>query len=299
MVNIELYRVFYTIAKCGSLTKAAEELFISQPAVSQAIKQLESQLGTTLFNRTHRGMELSVQGGKLIFKQVEEALALLDDAENKLIELKTTASGTIRIGSTDSIFSNILADKIVEYNEKYPAVRFELITGTTPETVMQLRENKCDIGFINLPIEDKDVNFTGTVAHLSDIFVASAAKYGDLKGVKIDLRDLQEYPLLMMEPNTVARRAFSSYTQSLGITLSPDIEVANWDLMLKLARKGMGIGCVPREYAVKELERGDLFEVDISPALPVRGVGMALPKNVPVAFALREFMSLFNLTSNR
>ena len=104
MVNIELYRVFYTVAKCGSLTKAADELFISQPAVSQAIKQLESQLGTSLFNRTHRGMELSVQGGKLIFKQVEEALALLDAAENKLIELKTTASGTIRVGATDSIF---------------------------------------------------------------------------------------------------------------------------------------------------------------------------------------------------
>ena len=77
MVNLELYRVFYAVAKCGSLTKAAEELFISQPAVSQAIKQLESQLGTTLFKRTHRGMELSEQGGKVIFDIVEKALAAL------------------------------------------------------------------------------------------------------------------------------------------------------------------------------------------------------------------------------
>ena len=293
MVNIELYRVFYTVAKCGSLTKAADELFISQPAVSQAIKQLESQLGTSLFNRTHRGMELSVQGGKLIYKQVEEALALLDAAENKLIELKTTAAGTIRIGATDSIFSNILADKIVAFNEKYPAVRFELITGTTPETLTQLKENRCDIGFINLPIEDKDVNFTGTVYHLSDIFVASSQKYADLKDRQVNLKDLQEYPLLMIEANTVARRAFASFTQSLGITLTPDIEVANWDLMLKFARCGMGIGCVPREYAQKELESGELFEVNIVPRLPVRGVGMALPKNVPVQFALREFIGLF------
>ena len=120
MVNLELYRVFYTVAKCGSLTKAAEELFISQPAVSQAVKQLENQMGATLFNRTHRGMELSVQGGKLIFKKVEEALNLLDSAENTLIELKTTATGTIRVGATDSIFSNILADKIAEYHERYP-----------------------------------------------------------------------------------------------------------------------------------------------------------------------------------
>ena len=293
MVNIELYMVFYTVAKCGSLTKAAEELFISQPAVSQAIKQLEGQLGTSLFNRTHRGMELSVQGGKLIFKQVEEALALLDAAENKLIELKTTASGTIRIGATDSIFSNILSDKIIYFNGKYPAVKFELITGTTPETLTQIKENKCDIGFINLPIEDKDVNFTGTVAHLSDIFVASSKKYSSLVGRQINLKDLQEYPLLMIESNTVARRALASFTQSLGITLSPDIEVANWDLMLKFARSGMGIGCVPREYALKEIQSGELFEVNVNPGLPVRGVGMALPKNVSVPFALREFIALF------
>lgn len=293
MVNIELYRVFYTVAKCGSLTRAAEELFISQPAVSQAIKQLEGQLGTPLFNRTHRGMELTAQGGKLIYAQVEEALSLLDGAENKLIELKTTASGTLRIGATDSIFSNILADKIVEYNKKYPAVHIELITGTTPETLTQLKDNKCDIGFINMPIEDKDVSFKGTVAHLSDVFVASPARFASLKGVKVPLSRLQEYPLLMIESNTVARRALAAFMQSLGAVLSPDIEVANWDLMLKFARCGMGIGCIPREYAAALLDSGELFEVDVSPALPVRAVGMALPKNVAAPYALREFMNMF------
>ena len=70
MVNLELYRVFYTVARCGSLTRAAEELYISQPAVSQSIKQLETQLGVSLFNRTRRGMELSAQGGKVIFASV-------------------------------------------------------------------------------------------------------------------------------------------------------------------------------------------------------------------------------------
>lgn len=292
MVNLELYRVFYTVAKFGSSTRAAEELFISQPAVSQAIKQLESQLGTTLFNRTHMGMELSTQGGKLIFKQVEEALRLLDDAESKLLELKTTATGTIRVGATDAIFSHILADKIVAYNAKYPAVKFELLTGTTPETLEQLKEGKCDVGFINLPVDDKDVNFTGTVAHLSDVFVAGG-KFEHLKGKKVNLADLQGYPLLMIESNTIARRALSSYTQTLGIQLHPDIEVENWDLMLKFASSGMGIGCVPREYAAPLLESGELFEVDVVPHLPVRGVGIALPKNTPVQYALKEFISMF------
>lgn len=293
MVNLELYRVFYTVAKCGSLTKAAEELFISQPAVSQAIKQLETQLGTQLFNRTHRGMELSLQGGKLIFRQVEDALKLLDEVEVKLSELKTTPTGTIRIGATDAIFSHILADKIVKYNAGFPGVKIELITGTTPETLTQLKENKCDIGFINLPVEDKDVNFTGTVAHLSDVFVAGN-RYEALKGKKLGLAQLQEYPLLMIESNTVARRALANYTQTLGIRLNPDIEVENWDLMLKFASNGMGIGCVPREYAKPFLESGELFEVKVEPALPVRGVGIALPKNVPVQYALKQFIAMFN-----
>lgn len=89
MVNLELYRVFYAVARCGSLTKAAEELYISQPAVSQAVKQLENQLGGKLFIRTHRGMELSEPGGRQMFEAVEQALRILDGAEARYAELKT------------------------------------------------------------------------------------------------------------------------------------------------------------------------------------------------------------------
>ena len=292
MVNLELYRVFYTVAKCGSLTKAAEELYISQPAVSQSIKQLENQLGLPLFNRTHRGMELSAQGGKLIFKQVEEALGMLEEAESRLLEMQSSAVGTIRIGATDGIFSNILADKIVQFNAEYPAVKIELITGTSPETLTQLKENKCDIGFINLPIEDKDVQFTRTVAHLSDIFVAGE-KFEHLKGKELNLSSLQEYPLIMIEENTVARRALTNFLGTLGIKLHADIEVENWDLMLKFARKGMGIGCVPREYAQKFIDSGEIFELNVRPALPARGVGIALPRFVNASLAVKKFMNMF------
>ena len=94
MVNLDLYRVFYTVAKSGSLTKAAEELYISQPAVSRSIKQLETQLGVPLFTRTHRGMTLSAQGGKVIFNEVERALGLLSEAENRIEEMKNSWSFT-------------------------------------------------------------------------------------------------------------------------------------------------------------------------------------------------------------
>lgn len=292
MVNLELYRVFYTVAKCGSLTKAAQELFISQPAVSQSVKQLETQLGISLFNRTHRGMELSAAGGKLIFKQVEEALRLLDEAENTLTEIKTTATGAIRIGATDSIFYHILADKIAQYNLRYPAVKLELISSTSPYTVDQLKTGKCDIAFVNLPMEDDDVKFYDTITHLTDIFVAGE-RFAELRGCEISIKRLQDMPLLMIEENTVARRALSAVLNNVGVQLHPDIEVANWDLMKKLVVKGMGVGCIPREYCKEELEDGSLFELCVTPPLPARGVGIALTKNVPPSFALKEFIAMF------
>jgi len=296
MVNLELYRVFYTVAKCGSLTKAADELFISQPAVSQSIKQLESQLGTSLFNRTHKGMELSAQGGEQIFKDVEAALLILDEAENKLMELKNTATGCIRIGASDTIFEYFLSDKIVEFHKKYPAVKIELLSNVSPVTVEQLKTNKCDIAFLNMPINpDPEISIMGDVMYLHDIFVANDA-FSELKDAVIPLRRLTEYPLILLEQNTVARRAATAYFNSMGLNLNPDIEVGSWDFMKRLAAKGMGIGCIPREYAYRALnERKDLFEVKTSPALPVRSVGMAFPKNASKSFALRKFMGLFNI----
>ena len=173
MVNLELYRVFYTVARCGSLTRAADELFISQPAVSQSIKQLEGQLGCSLFNRTHRGMELSEQGGKQIFDIVEKALGELDAAENKLKEINSTATGTIRISASDTIFSYVLIDKIARYHEKYPDVKLSLINCITTETLDLLKNNKCDIAFLNLPVDDKDFNLSSVVMPLHDTFVAN------------------------------------------------------------------------------------------------------------------------------
>lgn len=295
MVNLDLYRVFCKVAKCGSLTKAAEELFISQPAVSQAIKQLENQLNVTLFNRTHKGMELSANGGALIIRNVEKALELLDEAENKLIALKKTATGTIRIGASDTIFEYFLADKIVAYHEKFPVVKFELLPEVSPKTVEQLKSNKCDIGFLNLPIqEDDDVVISSKVMYLNDVFIAGQ-QFPELRGRTLQLRELEEYPLLLMEQGTSARKALANFSQSNGVNLRPAIEVGSWDLMKRLVASGMGIGCIPQEYAQEELvEKETVFALTTDPPLPVRSVGMALPKGVPVPYALREFIRLFD-----
>lgn len=290
MVNLDLYRVFYTVAKSGSLTKAAEELYISQPAVSRSIKQLELQLGVPLFTRTHRGMKLSAQGGRLIFAEVERALNLLSDAENKLSEVTNTATGTLRIGASDTIFEYFLADKIVEFHEKFPAVKIDLKADFTPETMQKLKADECDVAFVNLPIEpDNDLKLHGNFMHLNDIFITSE-KYSELTQGKIPLSKLKEYPLIVMERNTVARRSFEAFLQSNGIELTPSIEVGSWDLMKRLVIRGMGVGIIPREYATQRLNDRSLFEIKTEISLPVRSIGMLLPKNRQTSYALHCFI---------
>ena len=293
MVNLDLYRVFYTVAKSGSLTKAAEELYISQPAVSRSIKQLETQLGVSLFTRTHRGMTLSAQGGKVIFNEVERALSLLNEAENRIEEMKNSATGVIRIGASDTIFEYFLADKIVEFNERFPAVKFELTADFTPDTIEKLKADKCDVAFVNLPISpDSDLKLYGNCMRLNDVFVVGE-KYKELAEKTVSLTELKNYPLILMDQNTVARRSLEGFLSSLGVDLQPSIEVGSWDLMKRLVLRGMGVGVIPREYAASQLQSGSLFEIKTDPALPVRSVGMLLPKNAPVSYALHSFIEDF------
>lgn len=291
MVNLELYRVFYTVAKCGSLTKASEELYISQPAVSQAIKQLESQLGGKLFNRTHKGMELSETGGKQIFSLVEKALKLFDETEKKYSELKDTATGVIRICASDTVATHFLLPYIKEYHEKYPEVNLILQNGTSAETVELLKNKKGDIGFVNLPLDDSGIDLCNTVMQLHDTFVASD-KFIDLTDKVIDLKRLQDYPLLMLELSTATRQAIVSFAHSQGIHLHPEIELASLELMEELAKNGIGIACIPREFVIHELESGELKEIRTNPSLPTRAIGLALPKDGTMTFAVKEFIKM-------
>ena len=293
MIDFDLYKLFYTVAKYGSLSKAAEELYISQPAASQSLKRLEELLDTPLFNRLHHGMELSAQGGEIIFDDVEHAVKLLDEVEEKLSALKQNATGTIRIGASETIFQYILSEKIVKYNELFPQVKIELISDVSPKIIALMNKNECDIGFLNLPVaSDEDIKIEKSIAFLNDIFIAGK-KFSELKGKALNVQDLLKYPLLLMEEHTVSRESVDSYGVSHGVDFKPAVEVNSWGFMKHLVMNGMGIGCIPREYSINKLSNGSLFELNVNPPLPVRSVGMALPKKVLMTFALQSFICLF------
>ncbi|MBR3863822.1 MAG: LysR family transcriptional regulator [Clostridia bacterium] len=298
MVNLELYRVFYTVAKCGSLTKAADQLFISQPAVSQAIKQLESQLGGKLFNRQSRGMQLTDPAGKKMFEIVSEIIEKLTVAENEFNEINTHTSGSVRISAADTLTTYKLMKYISEYHEMYPSVSFAFRNSTTRQSIELIKENQADIGFVNLPIEDKGVVFTGQTGIIADIFVASPKKFAHLNEKHIELDNLSNYPIIMLNTTTTTRQEIDKFLSDLSVKLVPEIEVSSVSLMIALAKEGLGIACVPKDYVAEELKTGELFQLNVTPSFPVRVTGVIVNKDRNYSQAVAEFLKLLNKYEN-
>ena len=152
-VNLELYRIFCSVARAGSMTQASRELYISQPAVTQAIKQLEKELGGSLFIRSSRGIALTREG-ELLFKHVEPALEQLRGGEKRFSEMLNLERGYINIGASDSICKFYLLNYLEIFHERYPNLEIHVTNRITRETIQLLKNGDVDIGFVNLPVED-------------------------------------------------------------------------------------------------------------------------------------------------
>ncbi|MDR2046715.1 MAG: LysR family transcriptional regulator [Clostridiales bacterium] len=293
LVNMELYRVFYTVAKCGSLTRAAHELFISQPAVSQSIKQLEQQIGGTLFIRTSKGMDLTYEG-QIIFGYIEKAQELIDTAEHKFKQLKDLEFGSFTIGANDTLCKNFLLKYICAFNKQHPDINIQIKNRTTVDTVSLLRSGRADIGFVNLPTDAKDMNVTECFK-IHDVFVSDGKFFGGVNA-SLEYSELLELPLIVIERTSTTRMLIDEYFDKLKIRMTPSFELSSHELVVEFAKAGLGIGCVVREFVEDDLREGRLFEIPLKEPLPPRGIGLITLTNTPIKFAAKRFADM--LTEN-
>lgn len=287
--NYELYKVFYWAAKTGSLTQAAKALYITQPSVSHAIKQLEDGFGIILFYRTSKGVELT-QEGEILYSYIEQSQILISLAEEKMAALKNLDSGELRIGGSDSLFKHYLLPYLESYHQQYPGVRLHLNHGTTPEIISLLKEGVIDLGVVRMPIVDPQLEVRESI-QLQDCFVAGA-HYAELKDAVISTDTLLKYPVILFSRNSRARMAITELFQRRGYTLKPEIEVGSVDLLIEFARRGLGISYITREFVSKELEEGSLFEVQLDIELPPSHVGIMIMRNMPLSSSASRFVEL-------
>ncbi|MFD2333479.1 LysR family transcriptional regulator [Cohnella sp. GCM10020058] len=287
--NYELYKVFYWAAKTGSLTQAAKALFLTQPSVSHAIKQLEESFGVSLFYRNSKGVELT-QEGMVLYAYIEQSQILITLAEEKMAALKNLDSGELRIGGSDSLFKHYVLPYLEQFHKRHPGVKLHLNHGTTPEVITFLKEGRIDLGVVRMPIVDPQLQVTESF-QLQDCFVAGA-RYAELKNAVLTIDALLQYPIILFSRNSRARMTITEIFHNYGYSIKPEIEVGSVDLLIEFARRGLGISYVTREFVSKELEEGSLFEVAIDIPLPPSHVGLLTMRNMPLSSAAHAFIGL-------
>lgn len=287
--GIDNYRIFCEVGKSKSFSEAARALYLTQPAVSQAIMQLEEELDTRLFHRSPKGAVLT-QEGKLLYEYASSAINLLDTGIAKMDEFKNLTAGELTIGVGDSISRHFLLPFLEEFHYRYPHIQFRIENGTTYELCQLLKSGNVDVAFCNFPIEDERLTLV-PCARIHDVFVYGE-KYQKIFEETVSFEALANVPLIMLESKSNSRQYVERFVASHGVTLDPVFELGSHDLLLDFARSNFGVACVTREFSTKILEQGILREVSLKHPIPPREIGLAYLESVPLSPASERFVSI-------
>jgi DNA-binding transcriptional LysR family regulator len=293
-INLDFYRAFYFVARTNSISKAAQELFLSQPAVSQSIKQLEHKLGCQLFFRTPRGVRLTPEG-TVLYGYIEQSYNLIVAAEKNLDQMQNLVTGEIRVGAGDTLCKHYLLPFLETFNQKFPGVKIKVTNRTTDETLQLLHKGMVDIGIVNLPINDAGVDIFQGIT-IQDCFVAGG-KHKKLAGRPLSLAELLKHPVLLLEKETNTRKYIDDFFKKNGHAIVPEIELGSIDLLVEFTRIGLGISCVVKDFIQDKLKRKELFEIKTTPPLPPRHIGIVALKKIPATAAVREFLKIVGVYS--
>ncbi len=288
--NLEYYKVFYYVAKCGSLTAAATELAISQPAVSQSLKQLEEALGTRLCARVARGIRLTREG-EALFPYLQRAYEELEAGERKLSQMIDLEYGELRIGASDMTLQFYLLPFLEKYHEKYPHIKVSVTNAPTPETLQLLKEKKIDFGVVSTPFRQNKEWNCFAVREIEDCFVAGQ-RFAAHKDKIVDLKELEKLPVISLEKNTSTRSYVDHYLKENKVEMNPEFELATSDMIVQFAVRNLGVGCVVKDFAGEYLKKGQLFELRFDKTIPKRQICVVAEDSVSMSRAAQILFTM-------
>lgn len=287
-INTELYRTFYIVAQEGSISKAAELLYITQPAVSRAIQQLEEKSGCSLFFRTPKGVKLTKEG-ETLYKYIDQAFNFIYLGEKKLAEVKELEKGEIAIAVGDTLCKHYLLSHLKDFNQTYPGVHIHVTNQKTPVIIDMLKKGKIDLGIANLPVEDAELAIHN-IMEIQDCFVVGE-KYLDLASKPRSIAEVVTYPMLLLEKGSNSRIYIDRYLAQNHITIQPEIELGNFELLAQFAIIDFGVACVIKNFITYELNKGFLYEVKLLEPIPPRHTAVVHLNSVPLSAASKRFLS--------
>ncbi len=288
-VNYELYKVFYCVARTLSFSEASKQLYISQSAVSQSIKMLEKKLGQSLFIRSTKRVQLTPEG-EILFKHIEPALNLIRQGENQLLEANILNGGQLRIAASDTICRYFLVPYLNKFHSAYPNVHIKVTNSTSIDCANILNNGQVDFIITNFP--NSGLSNTLNIRPLkefSDVFVANPEHFPPSDRA-LSLRELQSSPIMMLDRKSTTSEFLHSLFQKFHLDLVPEIELSSNDLLIDLARIGLGIAFVP-DFCIPEGEK-ELYILKLEEQLPKRKIVVAYNESLPISQAAKQFMEI-------
>lgn len=289
-INLDLYNYFYYVCEFKSITKAANFLYISQPAITKQIKKLEKILGKELIKRNPKGIELT-SDGEYLYNEIKESIEKLNQTEAKFKKNRDTYDETIRIEAGHSSLKRFLLVAMTEFNKIHPGIKFKVTMHPRAESMQLLKEGKVDLKFLSM--EQKDLNLNNLVVEkfmeVDDIFVVSkevAKNYPK----KIKLLDLNNYPTITLTKEMLTRIFLDKYFESHNLEFKPKYELSSQWLIGEYTGVGIGIGIAVKEHVQDKLKSGELVEIETDVKLPKRTMGYVYRKETLKYPIIKEFI---------
>lgn len=280
---MEYYKIFYYVGVAGSISGAANKLCISQPAVSQAVKQLETALGTNLFVRKSKGVTFTAEG-EVLFSYIKQGYEYMLLGESKLKQLLDMDKGEVRIGASDMTLRYYLLNHLETFHGKYPNIKVSVTNAPTPETLQYLSEGKIDFGIVSGPVEAAEWLSVSPVKDIQDVFIAGS-RFQKLCGKKLHFKQLEKLPVVCLEQNTSTRKYVDDFLRENGVVITPEFEIATSDMIVQFVLKNFGVGCVVKEFANDFLDSGKIFELRFHKEIPARQICVATNEKMPMSNA--------------
>lgn len=292
--SLEYYKVFYYTAKFGSVTGAAGELKISQPAVSQALKQLESSLGVELFYRAAKGVHLTAEG-ELLYSYVQKGYEQIELGVQKIRQMQDMELGEIRIGASDMTLQFYLLPYLERFHELFPDIKVNVTNAPTPLTLESLGEGRIDFGIVSSPFPmHRDLEVI-PVREIEDVFVAGR-KFIACKNKTLDFQELEKLPLICLEKHTSSTRKYiDEFLEKNGVSIHPEFELATSDMIVQFVKRNLGVGCVVKDFVKDEVESGLLFELRFNKMIPKRQFCVVRNTKVPMHSAAGKLLDIMQI----
>lgn len=288
--NLNYYKAFYTVAKYRNISKAADALYISQPAISKSLSRLEENLGCSLFHRTSRGVTLTPEG-TILYERVREAFQAIASGEEELRHRTELGIGQLRIGVSTTLCKYILLPYLHAFIHLHPHIKITIDCQSTLHTMELLETGAIDIGLIGAPKQSNSLVYT-ELQTIQDTFVTTRNYLDNLSIREPEQNNLfSTGTLMLLDEENITRQFIDDYFYRNQIKTNQILEVSTMDLLIEFARIGLGIACVIREFVEQDLKQGTLIELPLSAPIENRSIGLAYAKSHTPASTVLEFLN--------